>query len=477
MRRRLLSLGLAAVLALGSGSAAATPISVPALPPPATSITEGALKLEAHAEKYVAPGDELSVVVSATNTGEETLEYWLPTPCHSAFSVLLEPVNVPRIMTASAPEPADQVISNCPQVIHPIRLAPGDSLKQEFQLQTRDLSPGGYTLSAAFEAWQGEEQRVSVRVRLSLLVDGFQDIVGHWAADLIRNGLRIGFIDGYPDGSFQPQNQVTRAELVAMLVRARQLERREMDLPYFLDTAGHWADRLGYLHPAIESAVLDPTAMRYTLKPDEPLTREETAILAVRAMGHVMMDPPAGPVKPYFRDTEQIAPAALPYIEIATANGILTGYEDLTFRPHLPVTRAEAVTMVLRMLVAADLRIDVGTSFLVDGAPIAAPGLAFRAATPQQVLVPLGAVTEAAGVRTTALEQGWLSLERGEASLKLKNSLPYAAVAGGERLYFGGLTPAAVNGQIYVPAAALEALGLKTSYDPAAAQFEISTGQ
>lgn len=476
MRRKLFALGLTALLTLtGSMTASAEPISAPSLPPPATSITEGNLKLEATAEKRVAPGEQVTVVVTASNTGPAPLAFWLPTPCHSPFAVAMEAISVPRIQAVTTPEPPDGVQISCPQVVQKIDLEPGGSIKQAFILETKGLSPGGYTIAATFAAWSGEEQLTSVQVKLNLLVDGFTDIIGHWAAELVRDGIQLGFIDGYPDGRFQPQNQVTRAELVAMLIRARELERRTMDLPYFLDTAGHWSDQLGYLQPAIESALLDPAAMLYALKPDEPLTRQETAILAVRAMGHAVIPPTEMPVKLHFRDSELIDPSALPYIEIAAESEILTGYEDLTFRPDLPVTRAEAVTMVLRMLRAALLQVDSSVTLLVDGEPVAAPGIASRKMAPAHLLVPVGAVAGATGIRVTVLDHAWIRLERGAESLKLKISVPYASVAGGQRLYFDGLTPAAIDGQLYVPAAALEALGLGTGYDPDARQFSIST--
>ena len=49
------------------------------------------------------------------------------------------------------------------------------------------------------------------------------DITGHWAEDSIRWCVEHGLMQGYPDGSFQPDKPVTRAELVAVLRRLKEM--------------------------------------------------------------------------------------------------------------------------------------------------------------------------------------------------------------------------------------------------------------
>lgn len=56
----------------------------------------------------------------------------------------------------------------------------------------------------------------------------FSDTQGHWAADYIRTAASVGWIEGYEDGSFRPEQNITRAEFMAManrmLERAPELE-------------------------------------------------------------------------------------------------------------------------------------------------------------------------------------------------------------------------------------------------------------
>ncbi|MDR1572461.1 MAG: S-layer homology domain-containing protein [Clostridiales Family XIII bacterium] len=47
----------------------------------------------------------------------------------------------------------------------------------------------------------------------------FSDVAGHWAEPAIRSAARIGWAEGYPDGSFRPESRVTRAEFVAVVNR------------------------------------------------------------------------------------------------------------------------------------------------------------------------------------------------------------------------------------------------------------------
>lgn len=49
------------------------------------------------------------------------------------------------------------------------------------------------------------------------LENPFSDIAGHWAQNAISAAARLGIVSGYPDGTFQPENQITRAETIQMV--------------------------------------------------------------------------------------------------------------------------------------------------------------------------------------------------------------------------------------------------------------------
>ena len=71
--------------------------------------------------------------------------------------------------------------------------------------------------------------------------DLFPDIDGHWAQDYINQAADAGIIEGYPDGTFGPQKQITRAEAVTMVNRTLD---RHPDPDHFLKDMLVWPDNL-----------------------------------------------------------------------------------------------------------------------------------------------------------------------------------------------------------------------------------------
>ena len=67
----------------------------------------------------------------------------------------------------------------------------------------------------------------------------FPDIEGHWAQDYINEAANAGIVDGYPDGTFRPQQYITRAEAVTMVNRTIE---RHPDADHLLDDMITWPD-------------------------------------------------------------------------------------------------------------------------------------------------------------------------------------------------------------------------------------------
>ncbi|UUZ84332.1 S-layer homology domain-containing protein [Paenibacillus sp. P26] len=108
----------------------------------------------------------------------------------------------------------------------------------------------------------GAEQAASVE---------FTDVSGHWAKDAVRNAVVKGYVDGYPDGSFKPDNSVSRAEFITMLSKALN-EKVEV-------SNGEW-------YQPYVNAVVANGVHRYedfTQDINGPITRQEMARLVVRA--------------------------------------------------------------------------------------------------------------------------------------------------------------------------------------------------
>jgi len=185
-----------------------------------------------------------------------------------------------------------------------------------------------------------------VEQRLPLFPDVPDD---HWAVEAIeflRNADTI--VDGFPDGSFRPDANITRAEFIKMLVEAQRLELIDPDEPSFPDVPRtHWAFR------HIETARAADTVEGFpdgSFRPDANITRAEIAAIVVRAFGF-----PIDTTGERFPDVPEDHWA---FEEIMTArvspgppNIIIEGFPDGTFRPDNPATRAEAATVINRLLV------------------------------------------------------------------------------------------------------------------------------
>ncbi|MDI6824691.1 MAG: S-layer homology domain-containing protein [Bacillota bacterium] len=173
----------------------------------------------------------------------------------------------------------------------------------------------------------------------------FPDLAGHWARDDVMRGVELGFLDGYPDGTFRPDGSVTRAEFAKMVAAAFKLE-RAAGKAVFQDCRGTWFEP--YLVAACSAAVVVPEEYGAFYRPDEPIPRAEAAAYLVRALGRggsaALRDPGDAP----FDDCARVPAFYRGAVAEAAVLGILKGYPDGTVRGESGCTRAEAVVLVLR---------------------------------------------------------------------------------------------------------------------------------
>lgn len=166
----------------------------------------------------------------------------------------------------------------------------------------------------------------------------FSDTSNHWAASYIDALADKGLMTGYSDGSFKPNNSISRAEAVKVLATELGLEPAESS---FTDvTTDHWA--AGYIGAAEQAGIMTGYDDG-TFKPEATLSREEMAALLVRAFklnegGEAS-----------FSDVPTNS-WSYPYIASLAASEIVTGYEDGTFRPTQQITRAEFSVLIAKVL-------------------------------------------------------------------------------------------------------------------------------
>ncbi|MNW24961.1 Endoglucanase precursor [compost metagenome] len=174
----------------------------------------------------------------------------------------------------------------------------------------------------------------------------FTDIESHWAADNIRTAVQLHIADGFPDGSFRPEQTVTRAEFTVMLARALGLELSQ-DTAETAFTDGQALS--AWARPAIQQAAAHKLIQGYedgTFRPNALITRAELITLLMRANG-TNADTQAAEAP--FADRDSIPTWAEPAAAAAWQLGIVEGRSHGRFEPSEAASRAEAVTLILRM--------------------------------------------------------------------------------------------------------------------------------
>ncbi|MGM9578293.1 MAG: S-layer homology domain-containing protein [Evtepia sp.] len=187
---------------------------------------------------------------------------------------------------------------------------------------------------------------------------GATDYSDHWAKEEIQTALQAGWVSGYPDGSFRPEETITRAEFTRMLLAAFRLTPDSETVQFMAnhsqpqtpleDMEGHWLTEQGWLQAALVSGlVVSDDYNEHCFRPEKPVSRREIALMTVRALGLVYpaqtQDQPLEAA-----DGEDIPEWVRGYIRLGLEAGILTGYPDGAFRHEGTATRGEAAAMVAR---------------------------------------------------------------------------------------------------------------------------------
>lgn len=161
------------------------------------------------------------------------------------------------------------------------------------------------------------------------------DIQSHWAKEVIEDWIEQGLIKGYPDGSFRPNNTITRAEFMVLVNKAFDFTDKEnID---FTDVF-----KQEWYYNAVATAVSAGYIGGYpdgSMKPNNPISRQEVTVILSKVTKIAQKLEGIN----RFTDADKIADWAKGYVGAAVAEGYMGGYPDGTFKPLNNITRAEAV--------------------------------------------------------------------------------------------------------------------------------------
>ncbi|MFS0840363.1 FG-GAP-like repeat-containing protein [Paenibacillus sp. 1P03SA] len=200
----------------------------------------------------------------------------------------------------------------------------------------------------------------------------FADVSGHWAEADIGRAVALGLVDGYEDGTFHPEATINRAEWVVMLERL--LKDEEAGSAASTDAAAETAVRSGAepaeeakaasltanvaevagLQSASEIVVKAPAATSVSVSATavaETTMRsnsEEEAKTPAATAARIARESATNTEPLSFADEGAISAWAAGAVAEVSAKGIVSGYEDGTFRPGASVTRAELAVMLAK---------------------------------------------------------------------------------------------------------------------------------
>ena len=174
-----------------------------------------------------------------------------------------------------------------------------------------------------------------------------------WYASYVNKISELNAFSGYEDGTFRPDNQITQEESIKTVVCLICGELNESNAPTVKNTwNSKWSSwAVPYLDKAFELGLITEQDTMFKLV-GIPCNRGEMAKVITRAVEYLKEDSVADTstyitkLKDYSRMKEEYKP----YVLQAYAKGILSGYDDGTFRDDGLLTRAEASSVLVRLI-------------------------------------------------------------------------------------------------------------------------------
>ncbi|MBP1992509.1 DUF4838 domain-containing protein [Paenibacillus eucommiae] len=170
------------------------------------------------------------------------------------------------------------------------------------------------------------------------------DIAGHWAEQTLAEWISTERIQGYPDGSFRPDQDINRGEAFALINRSFGFD-EQVDAQFSDLSATDW------VYTDVLKAVKAGYTEGYpdgTIGTQRQISRQEAAIVITRLLGLEAKDDGNRTVP--FTDAAQIPSWSKGAVNVVAEANIMLGYEDGSFQPEANITRAELIITLDRAL-------------------------------------------------------------------------------------------------------------------------------
>ena len=185
----------------------------------------------------------------------------------------------------------------------------------------------------------------------------FTDIADSGYREYISLGQAIGIINGYPDGTYRPNNPVTRAQYVTMLYNMCGKPDASGYEVNFNDTNTISASYMDAVKWGVAMGVINGYGDN-TFRPNKDISRAEMAAFSYRLIKLIVGGEPTDELKAdcSFKDSASIPNVHREAVNVCANLGIIQGFSDGNFRPNATANRGQAATILVR--VAASLGSD-----------------------------------------------------------------------------------------------------------------------
>lgn len=192
----------------------------------------------------------------------------------------------------------------------------------------------------------------------------FTDVpADYWARPYITDLAQRGILTGFPDGTFQPEKPVTRAEFATLIEKIFAQTGQQQPIAFSDVPANYWAA------PAVDEAVKTGFLRGYpegNFLPNQPITKAQTLVSLVSGLKVPPASIPSSDILNRFADGAQTPAYAQPAVAAATQAGLVVNHPDInSLSPNQPATRAEVAAIIYQALTAAGKVPPIQSSYVV----------------------------------------------------------------------------------------------------------------
>lgn len=190
--------------------------------------------------------------------------------------------------------------------------------------------------------------------------DDFNDTKGHWATKFIEEIKESGIIQGYPDGSFRPDNKVTKSESVLMLYRTLNSmglveKNNEATLAARYDALmdknniAEWEGLREAIAYFLENKIIPEEDISDFMRQNKHvnMTRERLSFYLGKTLNEYLKQDTGGIIESVFKDMGDINPMFIQYIDLLYKNKVISGDNHGNFNPKKSITRAELTKLLV----------------------------------------------------------------------------------------------------------------------------------